>query len=231
MSCLICDLVASETHEILETTTSCRGIPLYNVLYDFIGKHFDVEIDSGDIVCETCSALLDAMDRFRCELDNVEHMLQTQITRKYKLNETQVCRLDDRTAKHYQKGTRQRFACVECPFETDFADCLLPHRWLHDHQTDFIKTLPAAVDLTVGTYVCHSCKLSFCTDETLEAHVLEFHTDEAGSEALNNASPVELDIDVESENEDGRDHDETAPPCSEANHNSTEDMPECEVSP
>lgn len=230
MSCFICGLVASETHEILETTTSCRGIPLYNVLYDFIGKYFDVEIGSGDVVCETCSALLDAMDRLRFELDNVEYMLQTQITRKYKLNETQVCRLDDRTARHYQKGTQQRFACVECPFETDFADCLLPHRWLHDHQTDFINTLAAADASMLGTYVCHSCKLSFCTDESLEAHSLEFHADEDRSEAINNASPVELDIDDESGNEAGCEHDETAP-CSETNDNSVGDMPECDVSP
>lgn len=229
MSCFICDLMAPETHKIFETMTSYRGIPLYNVLYDFMSKYFDVKIDGGDIVCDTCSALLNAMDRFRCELEIVEHMLQLQITRKYKLNESQVVRLNDRTAKHFHKGTRKLFACVECPFETDFADCLMPHCWLHEHQTEFLKSSSSAVvDISLGRNVCHSCKLRLSTDETLEAHLLEFHDDDAESDPMNDTSPVLLEIDAESEINDGSDHDE-AVAFNETKENVMEDSLQCEV--
>lgn len=222
MSCFICDLVASETHKIVDTRTSYRGIALDNVLYDFISKYFDVEIDDGDIVCDTCAALLDAMDRFRCELDNVESMLQLQITRKYKLNEVQLCRLDDRTARRFRKGTYQRFACVECSFETDFVDCLIPHSWRHEHLADFIKTSPVVVDRspTISRGICRSCNLAFDTDELLELHLLEFHADVVDLDPVNDdASPIQLEIDAEGEN-DGEDE---IAACND-------DLPQCEVS-
>lgn len=229
MTCFICDLVAPETHKILDTTTSYRGKPLYNVLYDFISKFIDVEIDDDDIVCQTCSALLDALDRFQCELDNVEHMLQLQIERKYKLSETQVCRLDDRTARNCHKGTEKRFGCVECSFETDFADCLRPHSWLHEHQTALSQTSTIESDGSVAINCCHTCNLGFSTDELLESHSNVFHASDVDSNSNNDVSPVQLVIEAQSENDDGSEIIESEA-CIETGENSITDKLQCEVS-
>lgn len=209
MACFICDLVTTETHRIVEMTTSTRGIPLDSVLYNFISKYFDVEIDEGAIVCDTCAALLDALDRFRCELEDVEHMLQLQITRKYKLNEMQVCRLDDRTAKRYRKGAYRRFACVECSFETDFADCLMPHSWRHDHQTIPANNSPISGGRSFSSDICRSCNLAFSSNESLALHSNEFHGDDDGdgddvdADSMNTAtSPAHLESDAECDDND-----------------------------
>lgn len=227
MSCFICDLVTSETHKIFETITLYRGIPLYNVLYDFISKYFDVEIDDADIVCDTCNTLLDALDRFRCEFDNVERMLQLQITQKYKLNEIEVCRL----AKHFHKGTNKRFGCVECSFETDFADCLMPHSWLHEHRTDFANTSTALwADHSFGTNVCDNCNVDFSTGELLESHLLEFHADKVDSDPNNDARPIQLESDAESENNDASFIDETIACDGKSQNSVNDDMLQCKVS-
>lgn len=227
MSCFICDLVTSETYKIFDTITLYRGIPLYNVLYDFISKYFDVEIDDADIVCNTCNTLLDALNRFRCEFDNVERMLQSQITRKYKLKETQVCRL----TKHFHKGTNKRFGCVECSFETDFVDCLMPHNWLHEHQTDFVNTSTASlVDHSFGTNICDNCNVDFSTSELLELHLLEFHADKVDSNPNSDTLSVQLESDGESENNDASFIDETVA-CDGRNHNPVNDnVLQCKVS-
>lgn len=231
MSCFICDLVAPETHKILDAISSYRGIPLYHVLYDFVSKHFDVKISDDDIVCETCCALLDAMDCFRCKLDDVEHMLQLQIARKYKLcDEKPICRLDDRTAMKYRKGTGKQFACVECSFETDFADCLMPHSWRHEHRADVTKNPTPVNDRSVDKNVCHSCHLGFSADELLETHLLEFHTKDVESGSRNVAASIELElvIDTEGDTDDGNNGEEDIA-SNEVNENLTDDL-QCVVS-
>lgn len=229
MSCFICDLVAPETHKILDAITSYRGIPLYHVLYDFVSKHLDVKINDDDIVCETCCALLDAMDCFRCKLDDVEHMLQLQIARKYKLcDERPICRLDDRAATKYRKGTEKQFACVECAFETDFADCLMPHSWRHEHRADAIKNPIPVKDGSADSNVCRSCHLGFSADELLETHLAEFHTKDVESGSRNVAESIELElvIDAEGDTDDGNYVEDEV---NEANESIADDL-QCAVS-
>lgn len=204
MSCFVCDSVTPETHKILEET------PLCNVLYDFISKSFDVEIYDADIVCDACKTILDAMDHFRCELVALEQMLQLQITRKYKLNEPQVYRLDDQSARRYRKGESHRFACVECSFETDFVDCLSPHNWIHEHQGGFVKSSSSVLDFTSDceTNVCPRCNVSFSTNELLELHSLEFHhVDETQTKPF-----VSIKIETDSEINDDDDDETTINP-------------------
>lgn len=231
MSCFICDLRTPESHKILRTMTSYRGVPLYNLLYDFISKYFDVEVDDEDMVCTTCCALLDALDRLRCELDNVEQMLQLQITRKYKLSEAnRMCRLDERTAKLFRRGVNRRFACVQCLFEVDFADCLLPHSWFHDQKIDLINNcVETWFDCSLATNDCADCTLSFGTNAILQSHLREFHAD---SEPIFDASDVQLNIDADSENDESINYVyEGDTTCNDTIENATtNDLLRCDVS-
>lgn len=230
MSCFICDLVSSETHSIIDTRTLYRDMPLDNVVYDFISKYFDVEIEDEDIVCDTCVALLEALDRFRCELEDVERMLLLQINRKYKLGEAQICPVDDETAQRYQKGTYQRFACVDCSFETDFADCLMPHSWRHDYQPDFKKRSPIETDHLLDADVCSVCDLAFSCGELLESHFHEFHGDLVTTDVVNDdASPVQQEIDAQGANDDSVNNEET-PVSNETNGEVISDLLLCDVS-
>lgn len=210
MSCFICGLVSYETHSIIDTRTLYRDITLDNVVYDFISKYFDIEIEDEDIVCDTCVALLEALDRLRCELEDVERMLLLQVNRKYKLGEARVCPMDDRTAQRYQKGTYERFACVECSFETDFADCLMPHSWRHDYQPDFKKRSPIETDHSIDADVCSVCDLVFSCGELLEWHFQEFHGDLVTTDVVNEdaSSPDQQEIDEQGVNDDNVNNEE-----------------------
>lgn len=194
MTCFICDLRSTpNVYNINKIRSKYRNIPLTEIIYEFIGNSFEINVSDDAVICGTCKLLLDTIDEYNIQMENIENLLMKQIRRTYKLNddETQICTLDAETIKLFTKGSSEnRFSCVECTFQTNIQDCLIPHSWMHTKNQE--RTTVSRNNHHIADHICFHCNLSFPNENWFQSHNFLFHL--ANKELANNGNSYHLEI-------------------------------------
>lgn len=173
MSCFICDGKQTQFLNIYDTITEKRKVPLYQIIYDFVGKHCEVTINNHDIICETCNFLLNQLEQYYFDTKNVENMLMKQMYRKYKIDcdDLLLYDLNENVLETFEYSEmKSTFPCLKCSFEALHTDELVPHA--RSHEMDLGKKCVLSSSPKIA---CSVCNLSFTKNELLKFHFLVFH--------------------------------------------------------
>lgn len=174
VECFLCMSLEMINLNISNTLTKYQKLPITSILHNFAGNdRIEIVITNADIICCVCKRLLDELDLMRTKLQNIENIVVHKLHRKYRFNDIErklpAIQLDEPTTNLYILGNdNHKFQCVQCPFSTNFQDCLFPHL-LHHQCADIDSAQPT------DDFACENCRIILPSKVLFNQHMTTFH--------------------------------------------------------